>query len=179
MGGDRILANKTSGCIGIHFDQAGSVSIQKSRTVSLDAIATALQATNIDATSATGGNDAKSQLVDIVLDGKQTGVDSGQDDRGIFSSGHCASVATAIPSNQWIPQQTEQQIVEGVVNSAKRVREGPVGSPRERSAKEKLLARMVVLDARLQAKARLLREGSESEVCLYVSGHREESFPGG
>ena len=157
-----ILANKTSGCIGIHFDFSGSVSIQKTRTASLDAVATALQATNIDAASTSGA-----QLLEISLDGKRTNVGSGQDGSDIFSggiSGHCASVATAIPSNQWIPQQTEQQIVEGVVNSAKRVREGPVGSPRERSAKEKLLARMVVLDARLQAKARLLREGSESEV---------------
>ena len=143
--------------LGVHFDASKSEEVRKARSVSLRSIATALQN---DKT-----NDAGTDVLELVLDGKRSSDrDAGQVGLGI--SDNLTTIAAALPSNEWIPQQSDQQIVEGIVNSVKRVREGPVGSPKERSAKEKLLARMAVLDTRLQAKARLANDDNEAAANL-------------
>ena len=144
--------------LGVHFDEPKSEEVRNARSVSLSSIAAALQNDKI--------NIANTDALEIVLDGKRSSEsNAGQLGQGALLDGSrdcLTTIAAALPSNEWIPRQSDQQIVEGIVNSAKRVREGPVGSPKERSAKEKLLARMAVLDARLQARARLKNDYDEA-----------------
>ena len=141
--------------LGAHFDAPQSEDVRKARSASLSSIATILQN---DKTKTAGTN--RTDALEIIIDGKRSSESSnaGQDGHGVFldgPSGNFMAISVALARNEWIPRQSDQQIVEGILKSAKRVREGPVGSPKERSAKEKLLARMAVLDARLRAKARL------------------------
>ena len=147
--------------LGAHFDAPQSEDVRKARSASLSSIATVLQN---DKTKTAGTN--RTDALEIIIDGKRSSESSnaGQDGHGVFldgPSGNFMAISAALARNEWIPRQSDQQIVEGIVNSAKRVREGPVGSPKERSAKEKLLARMAVLDARLQAKSRLKNDDDD------------------
>jgi len=177
-GRDALKSNTCGGRpipLGVHFDCPRSDAVRKGRAASLDAAVAALWKEEPNTAADISSGQRVARALEIVLDGKRTGSDVDQDhSRNIFPEGAGGegpfTVAAALPSSPWVPQQFDQQVAEGIVNSAKRVQEGPVGSPRERSAKEKLLARMAVLDARLQAKARLIKDGSATMGLPSVTG---------